>query len=175
MRPHRVVLLSVLLLVAAACGSKSPSNLGASEGEHRYAVLREDAWRLQEAVGPRAGDSVSSVERPALDWYAEYVPKNSSSGGTLRLSGHRATFHRVRSELEDLGFDLDEVDVGNWTGVGGSTAETGSRPTLVLLDHGSSSLTLLSYDLELEALTQLAAHVKSVDETAWTDAGGVVR
>lgn len=170
-----MVLLSVMLMATAACGSKSPSNLGAREAEHRYAVLRDDAWRLQEAVDPLADDGVASVERPALDWYAEYVPKNSSSGGTLRLSGHRATFHRARSELEELGFDLDEVDVDNWTGVGGSTAETGSRPTLVLLDHGSSSLILLSYDLELDALTQLAAHVQSVDETAWIDAGGLVR
>lgn len=170
-----MVLLSVLLMVAAGCESESPSNQGAREAEHRYAVLRDDAWRLQEAVDPPADDRVSSVERPALDWYAEYVPTNSSSGGTLRLSGHRATFHRARSDLEELGFELEEVDADNWTGVGGSTAETGSRPTLVLLDHGSSSLILLSYDLELDALTQLAAQVQSVDETAWTDAGGVVR
>ena len=162
-------------MVAAACGSKSPSNQGAREAEHRYAVLRDDAWRLKEAVDPRADDGVSSVERPALDWYAEYVAANSSSGGTLRLAGHRTTFHRARAELEELGFHLDEVDVDNWTGVGGSSAETGSKPTLVLLDHGSSSLTLLSYDLELDALSQLAAHVQGVDETAWTDAGGVVR
>lgn len=162
-------------MVTAACRSESPSNQGTREAEHRYAVLGDDAWLLQEAVDPPADDGVTSVERPALDWYAEYVPKNSSNGGTLRLSGHRATFHRVRSDLEELGFDLDEVDVDNWTAVGGSTAEKGSRPTLLLLDHGSSSLTLLSYDLELDALTQLAAHVQSVDETAWTDAGGVVR
>lgn len=98
-RSLRVVLLSVVLMVTAACSSKSPSNQGTREAEHRYAVLRDDAWRLREAVDPLTDDGVSSAERPALDWYAEYVPKNSSSGGTVRLSGHRATFHRTRSSL----------------------------------------------------------------------------
>ena len=138
-------------------------------------MLRDEAWRLREGVDPPVDDRATSVERPALDWYAEYVPTDSSRSETLRLSGHRATFDRAHSELEQLGFDLDEVDVDNWTGVGGSTAEVGSRPTVVLLDHGSKSLMLLSYDIDLEVLVNIAAGVRSVDESTWTDAGGVVR
>ena len=46
---------------------------------------------------------------------------------------------------------------------------------LVLLDNGISSLMLLSYELELGALTRLAGAIESVDEKDWTDGGGVVR
>lgn len=174
-RLNPVVSLAVLLMVAPACRAESTSNQGARRAEHRYAVLHDGAWRLQEAVDPPPDDHGASIERPPLDWYAEYVPATSSSGQALRLSGHQASFHRARSELEDLGFILDEVDVENWTGVGGTTAESGARPTLVLLHNGRSSLMLLSYEIELGALTRLAGAIETVDEKAWTDGGGVVR
>jgi hypothetical protein len=83
----------------------------------------------------------------------------------VRLSGHQATFDRARSELEGVGFALEEVNVKNWTGVGGTTTETGARPTVIVLHNGGSSLMLLSYDLALAALTQLAGAVETVDET----------
>ncbi|MDP9402051.1 MAG: hypothetical protein M3P85_01675 [Actinomycetota bacterium] len=174
MRRLRVILLAVLLIVTAGCGSESTSQEGTEKSGRRYAVLRDDTWRLQEALDPPTDDRVASIERPALDWYAEYVRTTASSSEMVRLSGHEATFDRARSELEGVGFVLEEVNLTTWTGVGGTTSETGARPTVIVLDSGGSSFMLLSYDLELAALTQLANAVETVDETTWVEGGGVV-
>lgn len=175
MRLVGLILLSVLLAIAAACDRAEPgSQEGAQQAEHRYALLRDGAWRLQDAADPAADDRVASIERPPLDWYAEYV-ETAPRRAMVRLSGHRATFDGARSELEEVGFVLDDVDIESWTATGGTTTETGSRPTVILLDNGGSSLILLSYELGADALAQLAGAVETADDAAWARAGGVVR
>ncbi|MGQ0521773.1 MAG: hypothetical protein ACT4PX_11570 [Actinomycetota bacterium] len=165
---------AVCLSVTPACGQDAASRDRDDLGDHPYALLRDSTWQLQEALDP-PDDSEASIERPVLDWYAEYAKTTQSGSQMVRLSGHRATFDVARSELEDIGLVLDEVDVEDWTAVGGTTAETGSRPTAVLLDKGGSSLMLLSYELELDVLARLAGVIVPVDQEGWIDAGGVVR
>lgn len=136
-----------------------------------YALLRAGEWRLQEAVDP---PEQHTAERPALDWYAEYV-STSQTRGMLRLSGHRAGFDDARSELEAVGFALAEVEVAGRGAAGGTTGEAGSAPVVVLLDSGPMSLLLLSYELDVAALAELAGAVETVERKEWIDAGGVVR
>ena len=58
---------------------------------------------------PPADAPIASLERPPLEWYAEYVQSSTSQSSMVRLSGHRATFDETRAALEELGFALDDV------------------------------------------------------------------
>jgi hypothetical protein len=85
--------LSVLLFGAAlavtACSDDddltqpSSSSSSAPSDASVYAVMTDDAWTLQEAVDPPADSPIASIERPPLEWYAEYV--QSSASGPSRI------------------------------------------------------------------------------------------
>jgi hypothetical protein len=176
--------LSVLLLGATlavtACSdnddlTQPSSSSSAPAPESTYAVLTDDAWTLQEAVDPPADAPIASIERPPLEWYAEYVQSSTSESAMVRLSGHQATFDDTRSALEDLGFTLDDLSMQHWRGAGGSAPADPASPTIVVLANGSTTLTALSYELDLDRLTAIAETIEGVDQSTWVAAGGEIQ
>ena len=138
-------------------------------------MLVDDAWTLQEAVDPPVDDPIASLDRPPLDWYAEYVRSSPTESQMVRLSGHRMTFDEARADLEDLGFEFADIEVDGWRSIGGSATADPVGPAVVLLENGSTSLMVLTYELELDDLAEVAGTIEAVDEATWVDAGGVVR
>jgi hypothetical protein len=177
--------LSVLLLGATlavtACSDDddltqpSSSSSSAPALESTYAVLTDDAWTLQEAVDPPADAPIASIERPPLEWYAEYVQSSTSESAMVRLSGHQASFDDTRSALEDLGFTLDDLSMQHWRGAGGSAPADPASPTIVVLANGSTTLTALSHELDLDRLTAIAETIEGVDQSTWVAAGGEIQ
>jgi hypothetical protein len=176
--------LSVLLLGATlavtACSddddlTQPSSSSSAPALESTHAVLTDDAWTLQEAVDPPADAPIASIERPPLEWYAEYVQSSTSESAMVRLSGHQATFDDTRSALEDLGFTLDDLSMQHWRGAGGSAPADPASPTIVVLANGSTTLTALSYELDLDRLTAIAETIEGVDQSTWVAAGGEIQ
>lgn len=177
MRPLSVLLLGATLAVTACSDDDltqpSSSSSSAPALESTYAVLTDDAWTLQEAVDPPADAPIASIERPPLEWYAEYVQSSTSESVMVRLSGHQATFDDTRSALEDLGFTLDDLSMQHWRGAGGSADP--ASPTIVVLANGSTTLTALSYELDLDRLTAIAETIEGVDQSTWVAAGGDIQ
>lgn len=168
-----VLVLVAFVGVMSACGDDSASDLG-DDGE-RYAVLSDDAWSLQEAVDPPENDPLVVDRPPLLDWWAEYVWASPEEGRMVRLSGHQLPLAEARADLAGLGFALDDVAVDGWTAVGGTSVDDPSGPAIVLLDRGSTSLMLLSYELTVADLAALAGQTRAVDDLGWVSAGGIVR
>jgi len=167
----RATVLGLLGLVAACTDSE-----GAPEP---YAVVHVAGWSLQEAVDPPQDDPLTSAERPPMDWYSEYVRTILAPGGTegqmVRLSAHSASIDDTRAALEEVGFEFDALPIIGWDGVGVTQPEDPGSPALVLLDHGSTTFMLLSYELTLDELTAFAGSVEAVDETTWVASRGVIR
>ena len=171
--------LIAITLTVAACSSDDAAPT-ASAGESApagsaYAVLTNDSWRLQEAVEPSDGSPAFSIERPPLAWYAEYVSESANASAMIRLSGHGATFLDTESALEELGFALDRVPLNDWNAVGGSAPDDTASPAILLLENGSTTLMMLSYEIDLDGLATLANEVGGVDQSTWTEMGGVVQ
>jgi len=144
-----------------------------------YAVVGDDAWSLQEAVDPRPNDAEASAERPPMDWYSEHVRTVPASGGReeqmVRLSGHSASMTGSRAALEDVGWEFDSVTTDGWKAVGGTSPSHPASPAVVLLDNGSATFMLLSYDLTVDDLARFAGSVEAVDETTWDASDGAIR
>ncbi|HEY9378611.1 MAG TPA: hypothetical protein VIQ02_16155 [Jiangellaceae bacterium] len=175
--------LSVLLLGATltvtACSdddlTQPSSSNSAPPNESVYAVLTDDAWTLQEAVDPPTDAPTASIERPPLEWYAEYVQSSASESAMVRLSGHQATFDDTRAALEDVGFTLDDLSLQHWQGAGGSAPADPASPTIIVLANGETTLMVLSYEEDLDQLTAIADRVEGVDQSTWVAAGGVIQ
>jgi hypothetical protein len=170
----RLLLVAASVVASVGCGDDAESSGDDDGADEPYALLSDDAWVLQEAVDPPADDPISSIERPPLDWYAEYVRSSPTESQMVRLSGHRTTFDDARTELEDVGFAFDVIEVDGRRSVGGSAAGDPAGPAVVLLETGSTSLMVLSYELEVDDLAELADAIEAVDETTWVNAGGVL-
>ena len=171
MRLGRAIVLLVAFLVASGC---TDGEGDASAPPPRFAVADAPGWDLQQAVDPPAADPVAAVDRPPLDWYAEYGRDDATE--MVRLSGHDASLAEARSSLEEVGFAFDEAEVdGHDEALVGWQEADPSGPAVVLLGAGSRVLVLLSYELDGAALTTFGGSVRTVDEQEWIDAGGVVR
>jgi hypothetical protein len=172
----RAAVLAALLLVATGCGddddadADSPAGPG---GATPYALLVAEGWTLAEAVDPPPDDPIALMDRPALDWYAEY--RTADATRSVRVSGHEATLDDARAQLASLGFAFDAIDVDGWPEAVGAAGDVSGNPAVVLLAHGPGSVVVLSYDVDVDELRALAADVEPADEAAWVDAGGVVR
>ena len=153
----RLVVAIAALMIACDGGGSGASEDADGSGQP-YVTLADEAWPLQEAIDPVPDAPLTALERPPLLW----------------LSGHDATLARTRSELEALGFAFGDVPVDGWRAVGGETPD-GSGASIVVLDNGPTSLMVLSHEIGVEELADLAAHVDRVDQAAWVAAGGVVR
>lgn len=161
-----------LLVMVGACtdsgGSPEP-----------YAVVSDEDWSLQEAVDPPQDDPLTSAERPAVDWYSEHVRTVPVSGGAegqmVRLSGHHASINESRATLEALGWEFEILTLDGWEGIGGTSPADPASPAVVLLDHGSTTFMLLSYELTVDEVTAFAGSVEAVDETTWEASDGVIR
>ena len=167
----RSTVLGVLVMIAGCTdpgGSPDP-----------YAVVSDDDWSLQEAVDPPQDDTFASAERPPMDWYSEHVRTVLVPGGAegqmVRLSGHSASIGESRAELEALGWEFEILALDGWEGVGGISPADPASPAVVLLDHGSTTLMLLSYELTVDEVTAFAGSVEAVDETTWEASDGVIR
>ncbi len=171
----RVILLVGACLISG-CGDDGSSSDrdGDSAANLPYALLRDEEWELQEAVDPPVDDPVASIERPALEWYIEYVRSPSDlESEMVRVSGHATGFEESRSQLSELTFDLTETPVDGWRAVGGTSDEP-AGPALLLLENGDRSIVVLSYEVTLDELAVLAARIEPVDAPTWADAGGVI-
>jgi hypothetical protein len=174
--PVRAILplVFVALLGGAACGDDAEEPVSATAGEP-YAVLHAEGWALQEAIDPPADDPFSTLERPPLAWYAEYVRTAADASDMVRLSGHDVPVDETRAELEALGFSFDETDLERWAGLVGTNPADAVGPAVVLLDGGDVTFMALSYELGIDELAALVDGVEGVDRAAWVAAGGVVR
>jgi hypothetical protein len=126
---------------------------------------------LRSAVDPPADSPLIAAERPPPEWWAEY---GSEASVAVRLSSHAAGFADTISELEESGFVSEVIPLERGPAVGGSFAGDTGGPVLVVLDNGSSTLVLLSYDVDLVELAAVAESVESIDRETWLAMGGVV-
>lgn len=167
----RSIALGTLGLLAACTDSE-----GSSEP---YAVVSSDEWTMQSAIDPPQDDALTSVERPPLDWYSEHVRTLPVSGGTegqmVRLSGHSTSIRESRAALEEVGWEFEAVPLDEWEAVGGTNPAESASPAVVLLDHGSMTFMLLSYELTVDEVTAFADAVEAVDEATWKESGGVIQ
>lgn len=140
-----------------------------------YALLHDPEWELQAAVDPKPDDPLASVERPPLDWYAEFVRwPSANESNMVRLSGHATSFDESVAQLTELTFELEDTEVDGWRAAGGSTQEAGGADLLVL-EHGDRSIIVLSHEVSLDVLVDVASRIEPADAAAWEAAGGVVR
>jgi hypothetical protein len=177
MRSALVPFVVIGLAVAACSSDDAPVRTSAVESapvESEYAVLVSDSWRLQEAVEPSEGSPLTSIERPPLAWYAEYVSLSANASAMIRLSRHRASLADTVLVLEDVGFVLDQVSLNDWNAVGGSAPADPASPAILLLENGSTTLMMLSYEIDLDGLAPLANEVARVDQSTWIETEGVI-
>jgi hypothetical protein len=155
-----LLLLAVVLLGclgAVGCTGDGADRRASSQVGRDYVVLRDPAWRLQEAIRPRAEDLIAQLERPPMTWYAEYVRSPTPTESQMvRVSGHRAGAARARAELEAVGFSFAPVPVASWDAVGGNAPDDPSSPSMLVLDNGRSSVLVLSHELDLDELADVA-------------------
>jgi hypothetical protein len=154
---------------------KTSRSVGRGDAGRHYALLADDRFELQEALDPPAGDPLTSIERPLLDWYAEYVRSSETSSQMVRISGHQTTFDQSRVQLEDKGFQFRDVTVEGWRAIGGSIPGDSPGEAVLVLENGESSLAVLSYELTLDDLVALAAKIEPASAARWVRAGGVIR
>ena len=153
----------------------APTSESTSAADSVYGVLTDDTWTLQEAIDPPADAPIASLERPPLEWYAEYVQSSTSQSSMVRLSGHRAAFDETRAALEELGFAFDDVALQHWQAVGGAAPDDPGSPTIIVLANGPTTLMTLSYELDLDQLAPITDTVENVDQANWIAAGGVIQ
>jgi len=174
---HRRSALVLAAVLIAGCGVTAGGDRTerGRQADQRYALLRAERWKFNEAIDLADGDPLASIDRPPVDWYAEYERSSASRSEMVRLSGHRASLDEHRAELEKVGFELSDVDVEGRRAIGGSDRDDAASPAVLLLEQGGRSLLLLSYDLSLEELARLSEHLEPADRAAWLAAGGVIR
>ncbi len=167
---HRLCWTTLLAVVCACTDSGGSPQL--------YAVVNDQEWSLQEAVDPPQDDAFASAERPAMEWYSEHVRTVPVSGGAegqmVRLSGHSASISESRAALEALEWEFEILELDGWEGFGSIPVDP-TRPAVVLLDHGSTTFILLSYELTVDEVATFAGSVEAVDETTWEASDGVIR
>lgn len=166
----RFALVLTVGIVLAGCtddGSSPPATAGS------YALAHVPGWELRDAADLGPDDPIAAIERPPLDWYAEYV--DSSSSESIRLSGHDATLADAQAALEAVGFGFEDATVAgrDRAVVGRSTIEDGG-PSLVLLAADGRTVILLSYEVTAQGLTDFAGSVVGASEADWIAAGGIV-
>jgi hypothetical protein len=170
------VLAAVVLGAAlAACGAGAPASSTegtADPAEAGRALLVDDGWTLRQAVEPAVGEPGLAIEQPPLSWWSEYERVEGASGLSIRLSGHRGGLEETVALMERLGFVLDEVEVEGWTGVAGTSAVDPGGPAMMVLAHGSTSVVVLSYELDVSALAALGSSIEIVDGATWDRAVG---
>jgi hypothetical protein len=179
MRAARMLVIATALAVTACSDDNitesSPTTTGYRPSQSAYAVLTDHAWPLQEAIDPPADDPTVSIEVPPMEWYAEYVRSTAAESAMIRLSGHSSTFDDARSALEERGFTFDDVSLDGWRAVGGAADADPASPSVILLENGSTTLMVLSYELDLDSLATVADVVEGVDQPTWVAAGGVIQ
>ncbi len=138
-------------------------------------------WKLREAIDPLTDDPLFEVEHPSLSWYAEYerfVPDPTDStitrGLNVRLSGHEATLDEARESIEKLGIQFEAVTVSGRRAVATTSNRDPSSPAIVLMETTFGSVQLLSHELDVADLIQLAEQTIDADADAWRGAGGVI-
>lgn len=162
------------LVFMAGCGGDDMGSRPEPVAARDYALLESSEWELQEALDPPADDPFTSIGRPPMDWYAEYLHwPTANESQMVVLSGHSTDFDESREQLATLALDLQEVDVEGWRAAGVDAGED-AGPALVLLEYGDGSLTLLSHETDLEALVDLASRVQPADTATWVAAGGLI-
>lgn len=177
MKAVALVCAIVLAALTGGCSSDSEKVVPtSSDADRHYALLADAGWTLQEAIDPRADDPLIAAERPALDWYDEYVRSPSATESQMvRVSGHEADFDESRGAFEDRGYQLDDVTIAGRQAAGGFLPGDTPRSSLLVLDNNGSTLLVLSYELNLADLTALAEKIRPVSAAAWIAAGGVIR
>lgn len=186
-RMGRLTIALLMCSIAALVTSCSTASTGAIPSStsatttKTYALLDDPAWTLKEAVDPPSNDPVASIEQPPVDWYDEYehfsdplAPGARVIGQSVRISGHATNLARTEALLAAKGFESRAVDVKGWRAV--QLRIPGDTPqAIIVLDRGTSVLTVLSYELTIEELARLASTIKLVDRSHWISAGGVVQ
>lgn len=172
-----LVRLAVAVALSAAALTACSDDDAASDvnaPSDPYAVQTDDDWQVQQAVDLAADDPLATMERPALDWYGEYV--RSDHAELVRLSAHDVGLSDARSDYEQLGFELSDVTVPGWgDGAAGNHPADASGPEVLLVPSGERTLVALSYDVPSGVLLEFMASVEGADRDEWVAAGGVIR
>ena len=165
MRGRRVVIGAVLAVAATAVtvALLSPWDEDGSEPGPVFYLLG-DEWTIAAANDP---DEPIAVE-PTLDWYAEYDRDVAGSPAHVRLSGHTTSLYALGSELP--GFELEPITVLDRSGVAGvGDEDTGPAVVAYSVEPGYLIM-LLSYELTVDELVELANDLQPVSAGEFADA-----
>lgn len=173
---HRLLAgMAVLAGLLAACGDSGSDDAGTPSECTRFVLFDDADWDFHEAVDyPEDGVLVGD---PGLDWYSEFEKvepalDGSAEGTSLRISGHAVGLTEFRREF------ISDATLEEREGADGLTlvspANEVEPSVLVRSVSDDYTLMLLSYGLELDELTEVAAATRPVCEKAWLDAGGRV-
>ena len=137
----------------------------------KYLANGDLTWTLQEARDPRPVLAWTSTE-PTLDWYAEYVRTTANEQSSIRLSGHHVSLPDLRRQLPTM--QLRKIKIKGHDALGGRSLDP-VGPSVVLWALGPHySAMALSYEVSEDELRLWADQTKSVSQTQWVAAGGVV-
>jgi len=165
-------------LLAGWLGGCTDDDVGTKPACSRFVVFDGPGWELKESVDypEDLGDSADAFGR-YVDWYSEFervVPApdgESAEGSSLLISGQVAG-------LEDFGESLPGADLTERQGPNGPelvTSGSDSEPSVLAQSVTNNyTLMLLSYGLDLDELTDVAATTRPACEKEWLDAGGQI-
>jgi len=165
-------------MLLAGCADDDNSGAGRSDALDcgRFVVFDEPAWDFLEAVDyPEDLGSFGEIE-PGLDWYSEFeriepaADGASSEGVSLRISGHSIGLAEFRREMP--GGDEFQERHGE-DGLTLLIPSTDVEPSVLVRSVTDDyTLMLLSYGLDLDELTEVAAATRPACEQEWLDVGG---
>jgi hypothetical protein len=170
--------MAVLVGLLAACGDSDGDDAGTPSECTRFVLFDHPEWEFHEAVDypDDLGESAAAYG-PHLDWYSEFerlvpAPDGESVESTsLRIAGQTAG-------LAEFGDSLPGTDLTERQGPKGaelvSAGAEGEPSVLAQSITDDYTLELLSYGLDLDELTEVAAATRPACEQEWLDAGGQI-
>jgi hypothetical protein len=170
--------MAILAGLLAACWDSDGGDAGTPSECTRFVLFDDAEWDLQEAVDypDDLGESAAAVG-PNVDWYAEFERFTSAADGdsvertSLVISGQTAALAEFGDSLPGTELPARQGPKGPELVSPGAEGEPNVLAQSITEDY---TLMLLSYGLDLDELTEVAAATRPVCEQEWLDAGGRV-
>jgi hypothetical protein len=140
-----------------------------------YGELRNPSWERSSAVRILRRPAALAAAEPSLDWWAEYLRRRPTSGGTesedIRLSGHHVDVETHVAELKM--FDSEPTQIGEWPAVVAIGVD--GKPAVISIEVDDDyTIMALSYALTSDELTVVAAALATMTEDRWLASGGQI-
>jgi len=154
----------------------SPATPSTTSASH-FMVLQDGGWTLRQAVKPAGVTGAQAGIEPSLDWWSEYERAVAADGGAIEASGVRISGHRLA--LQDHGGELPGFQ-GSDGEIDGRPARIGTGPdgppaVITMAVEDDYTVMVLSYELSVDELTEVAEQLEIVSESDWLAAGGEIR